>query len=112
MSSRTIARLVALLSLVGVLSGCVVHDGEADVTFLWDPAECAGIGRLDVVLEDLDDGSVDEIVGVPCSSGGFTVEDLDPGRYVVTFYGDGFLLVEQGIRLRSGDNRLDVVLTE
>lgn len=114
MSISTVARPLVVLALVGALAGCVVHERAADVTFLWDfgGVSCsqAGVRSIDVVLEDLDDGSIDEVDGVPCETGGVTLEDLDPSPYTVTFYGDGYLLLQEGVRLRGGDNEFQVHL--
>lgn len=114
MTNRTIARPVALLALVGGLSGCIVHQGEADVTFLWDFGELtceeAGVTAIEVYLEDLDDGSFEEDV-VPCVDYGVAYEGLEPGPYVVQFFGDNGWFAEAEYRLRSGDNEVRVHLT-
>lgn len=112
MSTTIVARPLAVLALMGTLVGCVVHEGESSATLLWDPAQCGEIGSVvvGIDLEDLGDGSVD-LFDVDCAAGGLTVEDLDPGRYVVRFWGEGGFLFEEGIRLRSGhDNQFDVTL--
>jgi hypothetical protein len=83
------------------------------VTFAWDPAAClsASGGRyVDIVFEDLDDGSVDEVDAVPCDVGGVGLEDLDPAFYVVSFYPSGIVqpFFQEQIRLRGGDNEFTV----
>ena len=115
MSIGTAVRPLAVLALAGALSGWVVHEQEADVTFLWDFAGqgCteAGVRFVDVYLEDLGDGSVDEVIGIACEDGGVTVTDLEPGRYYAAFFGDDGWFAEADVRLRGGDNEFAVHLT-
>ena len=116
MTTRPFARSLAVLSLVGTLAGCVVHEGEADVTFLWDfaPAvtcEEAGVQVVDVYVESYDDGSWFEDFGIPCRAGGVAYEGLEPGRYFVEFTADGWG-AQQDIRFLTGDNEFAVHLTQ
>ncbi len=114
MSTRSIASVLAVVALASGLAGCVVHEGEADVTFLWDFAGqgCAEAGAryVDVWVEDLGDGSVDEFVGIPCTDGGIRF-DIEPGLYYVEFWSDNDWFAAAEVRLRSGDNELFVHLT-
>lgn len=106
------ARPLVLLALVGSLAGCVIHERDASATFFWNPAECGALGivEVDIVLDDLTDGSVDQIIGVFCRDGGVTVEGLDPGPYIATFSDDlGYFLIDARIQLVSGhDNQFNV----
>jgi hypothetical protein len=117
MTTRPFAPSLALLALVGTLAGCVVHEGEADVTFLWDFAsgttcQAEGVGFIDVYVESYDDGSWFEDRGIPCTAGGITYENLEPGRYFVEFAADGGWGAQQNVRFLTGDNEFAVHLTQ
>jgi hypothetical protein len=117
MTTRSFACSLAALALVGTLAGCVVHEGEADVTFFWDFAtgvtcEEAGVGFVDVYVESYDDGSVFEELAIPCRLGGVSYEDFEPGRYFVEFTADNGWGAQQSIRFLTGDNEFAVHLTQ
>jgi hypothetical protein len=97
------------------LSGCVVHDRSADITFQWDFAglDCisAGVNRTTV---DVWNGNVLEASStVACDASGVTLTNFEPGWYNFDLQGispSGAVLYGSSgsVNLSSGNNVVNV----